>query len=155
MSTDAPRRTITGLPPRTVGGNARLIRSNRDRTALALAPVTEPERPSLFEQSAGSDAPTVSPAEPPLVMATAGLPKYQQLRRREARVHEGQVEPLARLTRQVNKARRRPDGTMAGERITDNTLLRVAIDLLLARADELNGTTEEELAASLGLQRRS
>lgn len=39
----------------------------------------------------------------------------------------------------------------AGERITDNTLIRVAVDLLLARADELAGATETELRHSLDL----
>lgn len=39
----------------------------------------------------------------------------------------------------------------AGERITENTLIRVAISLLLSRASELRGTTEEELRQSLGL----
>ncbi|WP_345043907.1 hypothetical protein [Georgenia daeguensis] len=81
-------------------------------------------------------------------------PKYQQLRRRESRVHYDQADALTLLTRRLNKARRQPDGTTVGERITDNTLLRVAIDLLLARADDLHGTTEAELAASLGLTPR-
>lgn len=36
-----------------------------------------------------------------------------------------------------------------GERITDNTLIRVAVDLLLARAGELNGTTEDSLRQSV------
>ena len=36
-----------------------------------------------------------------------------------------------------------------GERITENTLVRVAVDLLLERADALNGGTEAELLRSL------
>ena len=36
-------------------------------------------------------------------------------------------------------------------RIRPNTLIRVAIDLLLERRAELRGTTEAELRASLGL----
>jgi len=69
-------------------------------------------------------------------------------------VHDDQANALTELSRRLNKERRRPDGTTVGERITDNTLLRIAIDLLLARAHELRGTTEQELAASLGLEPR-
>ncbi len=42
--------------------------------------------------------------------------------------------------------RRRP---VKAERITENTLIRVAIDLLLAHADELRGSTEDELRESV------
>jgi hypothetical protein len=69
-------------------------------------------------------------------------------------VHDDQANALTELSRRLNKERRRSDGTTVGERITDNTLLRIAIDLLLARADELRGTTEQELAASVGLEPR-
>ena len=68
--------------------------------------------------------------------------------------HDDQANALTELSRRLNKERRRPDGTTVGERITDNPLLRVAIDLLLARAGDLHGTTEQELAASLSLQPR-
>jgi len=66
-----------------------------------------------------------------------------------------QADALTMLARRLNSERRGPDGKAVGERITDNTLLRLAIDLLLARADELKGRTEEELALSLGLDPRS
>jgi hypothetical protein len=39
----------------------------------------------------------------------------------------------------------------AGERITQNTLIRVAVALLLSRTGDLAGTTEEELRRSVGL----
>ncbi|NKX54779.1 hypothetical protein HGG74_09555 [Arthrobacter sp. E918] len=77
------------------------------------------------------------------------------MRRREARVYDDQADALTVLARRLNNGRRLPGGKTTGERITDNTLLRLAIDLLLTRADELEGTTEEELAASLGLEPRT
>lgn len=40
----------------------------------------------------------------------------------------------------------------AGERITDNTLIRVAIDLLLEREHAITGTTEAEIRAAVGLK---
>jgi hypothetical protein len=79
-----------------------------------------------------------------------GAPKYLTLVRREARVHDYQAARLTELTRALNDRRRRGRSTV-GERITDNTLVRVAIDLLLTRADDLAGVTEDDLRASLGL----
>ena len=76
---------------------------------------------------------------------TAG-PRYLQLERKELRLRVDQADELARLTRRLNRARR---GT--GERLTDNTLIRVAVDSLLERADQLDGTTEAELRKSLSL----
>ena len=58
----------------------------------------------------------------------------------------GQITKLSILARVLNKNR-----GGAGERITVNTLIRVATALLLSRSQELEGTTEEELRRSLGL----
>ena len=54
------------------------------------------------------------------------------------------MEQLDVLTRRLNKRR---DG--AGERITKNTLLRAAFDLLLERQGDISGATEAEILASL------
>lgn len=56
-----------------------------------------------------------------------------------------QYVALSRLVRVL--ARRRTD--RSGPRLTENTLIRVAIDLLLARANRLIGNTEGELRASV------
>ena len=74
-----------------------------------------------------------------------GLPKYLRLVRKEARLTADQFEALMALSRRFN--RRKPAGV--GERMTENTLIRVAVELLLAQADRLDGTTEDELLASL------
>lgn len=73
-------------------------------------------------------------------------PKYLTLVRKETRLTELQIEQLTAISRKLNRQRRG-----RGERITENTLIRVAIDLLLSRAEELSGTTEAELQESLGL----
>lgn len=68
-------------------------------------------------------------------------PLYLQLTRKEVRFHDDQLEALDRLARRLQRERRgRP-----GERITENTLVRVAVAALLKRADELTGATEAEL----------
>ncbi|MGH3223058.1 MAG: hypothetical protein ACRDPY_30945 [Streptosporangiaceae bacterium] len=51
---------------------------------------------------------------------------------------------MARLRRGLNRQR-----GGEGERITENTLIRVAVDLLLARAGDLRGGTEDELRDSV------
>ena len=72
------------------------------------------------------------------------LPPYLRLTRKEVRFREEQLEALDRVVRRLVRARRG-----GGERITDNTLVRVAVDLLLERADELAGATEAELLRAL------
>lgn len=75
---------------------------------------------------------------------TAAIPKYLRLTRKDARLRDDQFEALTNLRRRLNKQRQG-----RGERITDNTLIRVAVDLLLLQRDALRGVTEEELLASL------
>jgi hypothetical protein len=72
--------------------------------------------------------------------------RFDELERKEARVRLDQYEALQSLSRQLNRSRNR-----RGERITENTLIRVAIDLLLSRQDEVAGMTEAELRTSVGL----
>jgi hypothetical protein len=73
-----------------------------------------------------------------------GLPKFARLTRKEARVREDQYAALSGLARTIMRRR-----TVKDERITENTLIRVAIDLLLAHQDELTGGTEDELRESV------
>jgi hypothetical protein len=75
-----------------------------------------------------------------------GLPKYLRLERKELLIWPDQITNLSILARVLNRNRRG-----AGERITTNTLIRVAVALLLSRSQDLVGTTEEELRRSLGL----
>lgn len=73
------------------------------------------------------------------------MPLYRRLARKEARVREDQYVALSRLVRVL--ARRRTN--RSGPRLTENTLIRVAIDLLLTHANRLTGNTERELRASV------
>lgn len=72
--------------------------------------------------------------------------KYLNLERKEARLRQNQIDALTDLTRSLNRKR-----VKKGERLTDNTLIRVAVDLLLSKASQLQGDTEEELRKSVGL----
>jgi hypothetical protein len=76
--------------------------------------------------------------------SASGVPKFARLTRKEARVREDQHAALSALARTLMRRRRLKD-----ERITENTLIRVAIDLLLAHQDQLRGATEGELRESV------
>jgi hypothetical protein len=112
-------------------------------------PVTRPVKSARSRQNAadpaaptGGRAPEQTPSGLP-----AGAPRYLTLMRKEARITLDQADRLSSIVRTLNRARQGQ-----GERITDNTLIRVAIGLLLERVEELHGTTEAELFRSLGLE---
>jgi hypothetical protein len=72
------------------------------------------------------------------------VPKYLRLDRKDTRLRTDQLDELGRLARRLQRAR--PQGS--GERITENTLIRVGVDLVLALSDCLDGAGDEgELAA--------
>jgi hypothetical protein len=76
--------------------------------------------------------------------AQAG-PNYLRFVRHDLRARAEQLEALAALRRRITADRGRAERS---ERITDNTLIRVAIDLLLAHGDYLAGATEEQIRES-------
>ncbi|WP_326960542.1 hypothetical protein [Amycolatopsis sp. NBC_01286] len=71
-------------------------------------------------------------------------PKHRQLMRRDMGLWPDQVAELLTLRDQVNHAR-----TQRDERITDATLVRVAVDLLGEFREHLAGNTEDELRDSV------
>lgn len=73
-------------------------------------------------------------------------PLYLSYQRKETRLREEQQNGLTLLARRLSRAK-----GAGGERITDNTLIRIAVDLLLARSTQLNGNDEAALRDSLGL----
>jgi len=161
MSADdeRPSRTLGGLASRRSmppdPSTSRLRRDLRSVPEVAR-PVAQPLGPAaepgeLIQQHATEPAgaetaiATTNTASP-----NAALPRYLQLIRKESRLRQDQADQLSREVRRINQGRQGRHGAV-GERITDNTLIRVAVDLLLARAGELNGTTEDTLRQSVGL----
>ncbi|WP_458117308.1 hypothetical protein [Arthrobacter sp. D2-10] len=172
MTTQPARRTLGGLAPKAgkAAGVNRLIRANRPTaeqdsqsipSPVAVVPPAElteqdtrpPQR--LDDDTAQERRNSSIATDRETDSGTNRVPKYLQLLRREARIHHEQAEALTALSRRLNNQRRLPNGTTTGERITDNTLIRIAIDLLLEREYEIRGTTEEEIAQLLGLRRAS
>ena len=117
------------LPPRLAPAEA---------APAAAAEKPEPHRPTPRRVARG-----------PRDTGTAGVtesqvPKWQRLERKELRLRADQLDELARIRRTLNRQR-----GGEGERITENTLIRVAVDVLLGRAGRLRGTTEDELRKSV------
>ena len=91
--------------------------------------------------------PTVT-VEPPIIEPQAASepqpkPHYQSFVRKEARLTNYQLEQLTILARKLNRQRKGK-----GDRITENTLIRVAVDLLLNNPQELDHLRFLELPES-------
>jgi hypothetical protein len=69
--------------------------------------------------------------------------------RKEVFLWEDQLDDLEQIAKRLKRARQGE-----GEPITANTLIRVAIDLLLQRGGEVSGRSERELLQTLGLRDR-
>ena len=72
------------------------------------------------------------------------LPTYLRLVRKETRLREDQQNRLTLEARRLNRAK-----AAVTPRITDNTLIRVAVDLLLERVAQASGDDESSILRSL------
>jgi hypothetical protein len=120
-------------------------------TPAPATPAPEPTPPT--SQAAPAEPKTAKarkPKNPAARAATAVTPSteplYLRLERKETRLRTDQYADLTELARRLSRAK-----GPGGERITENTLIRIAIDVLLEHASELNGHTEAELKQSVTL----
>lgn len=110
--------------------------------APAPAPPAAPVERSTEKKPPAEKKP--SPKHRVTESVSSGVPLYQRLTRKEVRFRDDQLEALDRLARRLSRAKR----GAGGERITENTLVRVAVDLLLRRAEAIAGETEAEILRS-------
>lgn len=76
------------------------------------------------------------------------LPKWERLHRKETRLRDDQLSKLTELARSINRNKPRSKHG-DDERITENTLIRVAVDIFLDHWDtRMVGANEEELLTS-------
>ncbi|BFH76967.1 hypothetical protein TthTF19_21230 (plasmid) [Thermus thermophilus] len=94
---------------------AELVRE--EAGGLQEAPTPREERTGEAPHGGGLEAP--SPGERP-------LPPYLTYVRKECRLRPDQLDALTALARRLNRERKGK-----GERITENTLIRWAVDMLL------------------------
>ena len=140
----AKRVALTALLP---SANAALEPQAATRTQESGS---RPVPPRLVEAAPQHE--TASPREPSGEAEEwpgapdVGHQHFSQLVRKETRLRDDQLDALAAHARRLSRAK--AAGTA---RITDNTLVRIAIDLLLEDAERLHGSTEAELRKSVGL----
>jgi hypothetical protein len=125
----------------------------------APTPATPPTAKTLPPFSTMRPTPEPTNSEGPRATRTASIPdraqqqsasegaRFTDFERKETRLRTDQQNALTEHARRLNRAK-----GVGGQRITDNTLIRVAIDLLLSRADKLAGHDEAELRKSLGVR---
>lgn len=71
-------------------------------------------------------------------------PAYSRFVRKETRLREDQQNQLTLQARRLNRAKK-----TVGARITENSLIRVAVDLFLAQADRAMGDDEDAIRKSI------
>ena len=81
-------------------------------------------------------------AKPPL--EDPATPAYLRYVRKETRLREDQQNQLTLQARRLNRAKKRQ-----GARITENSLIRVAVDLFLAQIERAVGDDEDAIRESL------
>lgn len=111
-------------------------------TPAPAQPAASTEKPEA-EPKPLAAVPKPLPRPKPAPRASAE-PLYLRLVRKEARLREEQYAALTQHARRLSRARRGQ-----GARITENTLIRVAVDLLLERIEAASGAEESELLESL------
>jgi hypothetical protein len=115
---------------------------------LEVQPARRPEPPTPTAQAVVERPKREGRAKPPKAQKAPveSVPPYLRYERKEARLRTDQLTDLTLRARQLNKTK-----DTDSDRITDNTLIRIAVDLLLSRADELTGGDEAALRKSLGI----
>ena len=118
-----------------------MSKERRDLSTMlgGVAPAGQPSPPPAL-------VPQHRPRPVPQVDEHGTLP-WQSFEPKTARLRPDQLQWLTRTRKTLTSSRRNP---YVG-RVTDNTLIRIAIDLLQEREADLEGITEEALRASLGL----
>lgn len=138
--TEARRRrsTLAGLLPEMKAAAEQPL----PQTVTQLSAVPSGDKPDTEPEARSPAMPQRAPEK-----ASSAAPErvnFDDYERKEARLREDQVDELAALVKRIKRTKK-----PGGERITDNTLIRVAVDMLLARKDELRGSTESELRNSV------
>lgn len=115
-----------------------------DMAALGEQATTTLASPVATEHA---KTPTGQRGKRPPKPAPGDYQRFNDLERKETRLRVDQYDKLTELRRELNRQRSQGEG----ERITENTLIRIGIDMIIAQADNLHGVTEKELRKSIGL----
>lgn len=130
-------------------GTATAARGTTSEGAQEAARESRPEdgKGDTVPSSPAKDSEYGSALAPERGRSMRARPKYLALQRKEARLRGDQVDALASLARRMNRGK----VERGGERITENTLIRVAVDWLLSRDEPVGASSEEDIRRGLGV----
>ena len=129
---------------------------NVGESALPVGPEAEPPgsakegRPrasvvaAKTAQRSSRVAPTIGKPSVKPALEDQATPAYLRFVRKETRLREDQQNQLTLHARRLNRAKK-----SQGTRITENSLIRVAVDLFLAQIDRAAGDDEDAIRKSL------
>ena len=129
---------------------------NVGETVLPVVPKSDALEPAVAwaesapyaTKPAQATVPTMPPAavpnEPVTPLAESPTPAYLRYVRKETRLREDQQNRLTLEARRLNRAKKN-----GGARITENSLIRVAVDLLLAQIGDAAGDDEDAIRNSM------
>jgi hypothetical protein len=115
-----------------------LIGAIRDQQAQPQEPNT-PESEQRFEPPV-TEAPGLNETKP--VKSQPKKPRYLTFVKKHVGLTEAQRQGLTASARRMSHAKK------GGERITDDTLIRVAVTVLLEFGNKLEGKSEKEILAN-------
>lgn len=134
------RSTLAGLLPEMKAAAEQSL----PQTVTPLSAVPIGDKPDIEPEPEAKIPATPRQAPKKALSAAPERVNFDDYERKEARLREDQIDELAALVKRIKRTKK-----PGGERITDNTLIRVAVDMLLSRKDELRGSTESELRESV------
>ena len=114
------------------------------RTVAVPTDPAAPEIPVTPEMPASRIKPAIQKQNAEWTGDEPGMPAYLRYVRKETRLREDQQNQLTLQARRLNRAKK-----TAGARITENSLIRVAVDLFLAEADRAAGDDEDAIRKSI------
>lgn len=114
------------------------------RTDAGKSEPAVPEVPVAPAMPASRVKPAVQKPNAKRASEEPTLPAYLRYVRKETRLREDQQNQLTLQARRLNRAK-----TTRGARITENSLIRVAVDLFLAQADRAVGDDENAIRKSM------
>jgi hypothetical protein len=112
-----------------------------------VAEETEPAIPEVAAKPARPPSRVAPPSEKqtaPHPVEESATPAYLRYVRKETRLREDQQNQLTLQARRLNRAKTSP-----GSRITENSLIRVAVDLMLAKIERASGDDEDAIRKSM------
>jgi hypothetical protein len=137
-----PKRSLEDIVGQAVAGNGEGVATTEpDSTDGGGVTAADPQSSEV--QEFRSPVVRKSRTSAPPQNGSTG-PRYLRLARKDVRLREDQMETLVTAARRLSR-----DRTDKTERITENTLIRIAVDLLIPRLGELQGDSEEALLESL------